>query len=77
MRRFRKKLLYRLVTWRLPEYDWVKCNADGASKGNPSNISYGFCIRNINEDVIYAEARFIGQATNIVAEATTKISSIW
>lgn len=45
----------------------------GASKGNPGQSAYGFCIRNREEDLIYAEAESIGLVTNIEAE----IHAIW
>jgi len=32
------------VTRQLPYEGWFKCNTDGASRGNPGPISYGFCV---------------------------------
>lgn len=49
MQRFRKRLYYRLVTWRFSEGGWIKCNTDGVSKGNPGNNSYVFCVRDMKE----------------------------
>lgn len=51
----------------------MKYNIDGACKGNPRFSSYGFCIRDISGDLVYAEADTIGITTNIVAKAT----AIW
>lgn len=60
------------MKWGVPNIGWVKCNTDGASKGNPSRISYGFCIRDRQCDLLYAEAKNVGVATNmIITEATT------
>ncbi|KAH0698803.1 hypothetical protein KY284_013018 [Solanum tuberosum] len=61
---------YQLVQWSRLEEGWIKCNTDGASKGNPGVSSYGFCIRNENGDLLYAEAKRIGITTNMVAELT-------
>lgn len=46
IQRYRSKLTYKLVKWECPEAGWIKCNTDGASKGNPRLSSYDFCIRN-------------------------------
>ncbi|KAH0696182.1 hypothetical protein KY289_013664 [Solanum tuberosum] len=51
------KVMYpRLVYWEKPIPEWVKCNTDGACRGNPGQSSYGFSIRNNMGDLIYAEA---------------------
>ncbi|XP_075091557.1 uncharacterized protein LOC142171757 [Nicotiana tabacum] len=57
------------VTWQLPCHDWYKCNTDGASKGNPGPSSLGFCVRDVEGDVVYARAVDLGVITNVVAEA--------
>ncbi|XP_060211915.1 uncharacterized protein LOC132639486 [Lycium barbarum] len=38
------------------------------SRGNPGLSSYGFCIRDSNGDLVYAEAQQMGIATNMKAE---------
>ncbi|XP_016576501.1 uncharacterized protein LOC107874153 [Capsicum annuum] len=45
-------------------------NTDGASRGNPGISSYVFCLRNADEDIIYAKAALMEDTTNSVAEAT-------
>jgi len=62
-----------LVSWKPPSEGWVTCNTDGASKGNPGKSSYGYCIRDGNGDLIYAEAHNIGEATNMEAE----VMAVW
>ncbi|MCI80670.1 ribonuclease H protein, partial [Trifolium medium] len=32
--------------WQPPTFNWVKCNCDGASLGNPGLSSYGGIFRN-------------------------------
>ncbi|KAK4726527.1 hypothetical protein R3W88_031444 [Solanum pinnatisectum] len=44
-------------------------NTDGASKENPGESAYGFCFRDKHGDLIYAQAKGIGIATNIKEEA--------
>nr|XP_016445527.1 PREDICTED: uncharacterized protein LOC107770706 [Nicotiana tabacum] len=51
------------VTWQVPHNGWYKCNTDEASRGNPGPSSIVFCVRNSEENLVYA------RATNIVAEA--------
>ncbi|XP_070031694.1 uncharacterized protein [Nicotiana tomentosiformis] len=65
---YKPYVVSRRVTWHLPNAGWVKCNSDGASKGNPCPSSYGYCIRDSSGDLLYAEAIDIGHTTNIVAE---------
>ncbi|XP_019241256.1 PREDICTED: uncharacterized protein LOC109221250 [Nicotiana attenuata] len=64
------------VTWQLPYEGWYKCNTDGASRGNPGPSSYGFCVRNHEGDLVYAKAKEIGMATNIVAEAKAIVEGL-
>ncbi|WMV31014.1 hypothetical protein MTR67_024399 [Solanum verrucosum] len=71
LQRYRPTLFYHIVRWTRPKEGWVKCNTDGASRGNPGMSSYGFCLRDSSGDLLYAEAKIIGFATNMVAEITT------
>ncbi|KAH0746243.1 hypothetical protein KY285_007900 [Solanum tuberosum] len=73
LQRYRPTLFYHIVRWTRPKEGWVKCNTDGASRGNPGMSSYGFCLRDSSGDLLYAEAKRIGFATNMVAE----ITAIW
>ncbi|XP_019237121.1 PREDICTED: uncharacterized protein LOC109217336 [Nicotiana attenuata] len=57
------------VTWQLSFHGWYKCNIDGASKGNPGPSSLGFCMRNDEDDVVYARALDLEVTTNVVVEA--------
>lgn len=43
---------------------------DGASRGNPGQASYGFTISDENGNLLYEDGRYIGIATNNVAEYT-------
>uniref|UniRef100_A0A0V0I4K1 Putative ovule protein n=1 Tax=Solanum chacoense TaxID=4108 RepID=A0A0V0I4K1_SOLCH len=43
---YKRRIYYHIAQWKLPEEDQLKCNKDGASKGNPGESAYGFCIRN-------------------------------
>ncbi|KAG5570646.1 hypothetical protein H5410_060412 [Solanum commersonii] len=47
----------------------VKCNTNGVSKGNPGPSTYGLCLRDRNENLIYAEAQSIGIATMTIWKA--------
>lgn len=72
----RSNLFYHIVRWQMPETGWVKCNTDGACKGNPRISSYGFCIRDVNGDLLYAESDCIGVTTNIRAELTAILRAL-
>ncbi|KAG5610738.1 hypothetical protein H5410_022019 [Solanum commersonii] len=53
--KYKPKFYHHRVTWEKPELGWVKCNTDRASRGNPGESSYSFCLRNNQGDLIYAE----------------------
>lgn len=53
-----------------------KCNTDGASKGNPQQNSYDFCIRNDAGYVLFAKAMELGLSTNIVAKARAIVKGL-
>ncbi|XP_060182339.1 uncharacterized protein LOC132612004 [Lycium barbarum] len=57
------------VIWKPPHRDWIICNTDGASRGNPSRGLYGFCARNEERDIVQAQVEELGHITNIEAEA--------
>ncbi|MBI2196164.1 ribonuclease HI family protein [Candidatus Daviesbacteria bacterium] len=49
---------------------------DGASRGNPGEASYGFTISDENRKFLYEEGKFIGIATNNVAEYTAVLEAL-
>ncbi|KAH0715454.1 hypothetical protein KY284_008359 [Solanum tuberosum] len=68
LQNYKPTLHYHLASWKPPSEGWITCNTDGASKGNPGKSAYGYCIRDGNGDLIYAEAHNIGEATNMEVE---------
>ncbi|KAG5628246.1 hypothetical protein H5410_013464 [Solanum commersonii] len=60
LRIYKPKLHHYVVKWELPVQSGIKCNTDRASKGNPGPSSYGFYIRNHNDDLCYAQADVLG-----------------
>ncbi|KAH0663665.1 hypothetical protein KY285_028649 [Solanum tuberosum] len=65
---YRPKLYVHNVVWTFPNTHRLKCNTDGASKGNPDLSSYTFCLRDSQEDLVYARAAGLGNTTNTEAE---------
>lgn len=63
------RIYHHIVQWILPAAGVLKCNTNGASKGNAGESAYGFYFRDSNGDLIHAQAKRIGFATNIVVEA--------
>ena len=49
---------------------------DGASRGNPGHASYGFTISDRSDKLLYEEGRYIGTATNNVAEYTAVLQAL-
>ncbi|XP_059290876.1 uncharacterized protein LOC132044416 [Lycium ferocissimum] len=66
---YRPLICTKTVYWKFPFERWYKCNTDGASRGNPGPSSYGFCVRDWNGDLVYAQCQKIGQSNNVIAEA--------
>ncbi|KAH0636108.1 hypothetical protein KY290_036536 [Solanum tuberosum] len=68
LKNYKPKIHWKAVRWELPEQGWIKCNADGACRGNPGESAYAFCIRNSSGDLIEAEAGCMGITTSMEAE---------
>uniref|UniRef100_A0A0V0IVP5 Putative ovule protein n=1 Tax=Solanum chacoense TaxID=4108 RepID=A0A0V0IVP5_SOLCH len=70
------KLYYQAVSWQKPDKDRVKCNTDGASRGNPRDSTYAFCVRDDKGDLIFAELHQIGITNNNMAEAIAVLKAL-
>jgi ribonuclease HI len=64
------------VLWHPPLLNWIKCNIDGASNGNPGNASCGRIFRNFVSDFIYGFAEPLGIASSFVAEISGAMRAI-
>lgn len=49
---------------------------DGASRGNPGPASYGFTVSDQTGKLLYEEGKYIGVATNNVAEYTAVFQAL-
>ncbi|KAH0669763.1 hypothetical protein KY285_023916 [Solanum tuberosum] len=58
-----------MISWKPPNANNIKCNIDGASKGNSGKSSYVYCLRDQKGYLIYAQAEEISETTNVEAEA--------
>jgi len=56
------------VLWQPPVFNWIKCNIDGASIGNPGPASCGGIFRNKNANFHGAFAYNLGNSNSLVAE---------
>ncbi|XP_060216354.1 uncharacterized protein LOC132643852 [Lycium barbarum] len=66
------------VCWKPPDNGWIKCNIDGASRGNPGRSSWSFCVRNSDGDLIYAQAKEMkdGHFSNTHAEVEAILQAL-
>jgi ribonuclease HI len=64
------------VYWHPPLINWLKCNIDGASSGNPGNAACGGIFRNHESDFVYGFAEPIGDTTAYIAEMSGAIRAI-
>jgi len=56
------------IIWQPPVFDWIKCNIDGASLGNPGPSSCGGIFRDKNADFLGAFAYNLGISNSLIAE---------
>ncbi|WMV30097.1 hypothetical protein MTR67_023482 [Solanum verrucosum] len=66
---YRPLIKSQVVIWRKPEIGWLKCNTDGACRGNLGERSAAFCIRDADGNLVYAEAKRLWITNSIQAEA--------
>jgi ribonuclease HI len=59
-----------------PSLNWIKCNTDGASSGNPGLASCGGVFRDHNADFLLAFAEPLGIASSYFAELSGVIKAI-
>ncbi|KAK4737233.1 hypothetical protein R3W88_000930 [Solanum pinnatisectum] len=69
LKEYKPKIHHHYVQWKKPGRNKVKCNTDGAARGNLGASSISFVVRDEEGDLIYARAKGIGIATNMKAEA--------
>lgn len=55
---------------------YLRIFTDGASRGNPGPSSYGFTISDRAGKVLYEEGKYIGIATNNVAEYSAVLEAL-
>lgn len=60
----------------LTHCDKIKVFVDGGAKGNPGPAGIGVVFTALNEEVLFEQARYIGKATNNVAEYSALISAL-
>lgn len=65
---YKSKLFYLKVAWKMPNGGRVVCNTDRASRGNSELSASGFCVRNSNGNLKYAEALCLEISTNLHAK---------
>jgi ribonuclease HI len=56
--------------------NWLKCNIDGASNGNPGIAACGGIFRNYDADFIYGFAEPLGITSSFVAELSGALRAI-
>lgn len=61
-----------------PERGCIKCNTNGASRGNPGRSSWSFCVRNHSGNIIHAQAQEMEDtnSTNTQAEAMAILQAL-
>jgi ribonuclease HI len=74
--KFPKAPVIKEVLWQPPILDWIKCNSDGASAGNPGNSSCGGIFRNSEANFCGAFAYNLGIQSSLYAEIMGAILAI-
>ncbi|GAU51216.1 hypothetical protein TSUD_11730 [Trifolium subterraneum] len=74
LRKFKVKMNYgnapkiKEVLWQPPILNWIKCNCDGASMGNPGSSACGGLFRDANSSFLGVFSYNIGISTSLNAE---------
>ena len=68
VKNYKPRIYCQVVKWEFPEIGFVKCNTDGAYRGNLGIGAYGFCLRNKEGDILYAQGGNIGYTTNVITK---------
>ncbi|GAU22346.1 hypothetical protein TSUD_106740 [Trifolium subterraneum] len=68
--------LLKEVLWQAPLVNWIKCNIDGAAKGNPGIAACGGVFRNSDANFIFCFAEPLGFASSYQAELCAAITAI-
>ncbi|KAK6802984.1 hypothetical protein RDI58_000768 [Solanum bulbocastanum] len=56
---YKPKLHYLSITWKPLDIMRIKCNIDGANRGNSGLSSFGYCLRDSRGDLLFAKSRGI------------------
>jgi ribonuclease HI len=64
------------VIWQPPSVNWIKCNTDGASCGNPGIAACGGVFRDHHANFVYAFAEPLGVETAYFAELCGVLKAI-
>lgn len=64
------------ILWQPPLPNWIKCNIDGASKGNPGLSSCGGIFRNNEADFLMCFAEPLGFSSSFQAELCGALRAI-
>ncbi len=54
----------------------ITIHSDGGARGNPGPAAYGFVLTDSEKNIIFQEGKYIGNATNNVAEYTGVLKSL-
>ncbi|GAU37904.1 hypothetical protein TSUD_163410 [Trifolium subterraneum] len=68
--------LLKEVLWQPPLVNWIKCNIDGAAKGNPGIAACGGVFRNSDANFIFCFAEPLGFASSYQAELCAAMTAI-
>nr|XP_009766397.1 PREDICTED: uncharacterized protein LOC104217776 [Nicotiana sylvestris] len=60
-----RRLYYRRLCWEFPSGQWIKCNKDGASRGNPGKSGAAVVFRDAAGDFLCAATQFFAVQTNM------------
>jgi ribonuclease HI len=64
------------IIWQPPPLNWIKCNTDGASNGNPGIASCGGVFRDHHAEFVFAFVEPLGVETSFFAELSGALKAI-
>lgn len=72
----RKAPSIKQVDWQPPNCGWIKCNSDGAARGNPSYAACGGLFRGSKGEILGCFAENLGISSSLFAEISAAMNAI-
>jgi hypothetical protein len=71
-----KTIVIKEIHWQPPLANWIKCNINGASKGNSDIVPCGRVFKNFDVELLFCFTQPLGYASSYQAELCAAMTTI-